>query len=330
MKLFTRDIMKPVIYAYHPQKRKNKRKSVKKILLLFFLCFLITLLLLSILQILARVNETRENTVLSTIVSPLESVIDEVRRSSKLPEIVEEVLEGEDGKYAVYIENLKTGEVYEKNSSEQFASASLYKLWVMGETYRQIINGRVLKNRVMSDDVAKINERFNIATEAAELKEGEISMTVDEALYDMIANSDNYSALLLSQTIRLSNVTDFMEEYGYEDSHLDPPTTTASDIARFYRQLYNKDIINDAVSTEMMALLKDQTWNDRIPKYLPEDIVIAHKTGELDGVKHDAGIVFTDQGDYIIVLLSDTDSQQNAAEVEARISEAVYEYFKNQ
>ncbi len=81
-------------------------------------------------------------------------------------------------------------------------------------------------------------------------------------------------------------------------------------------------------SSKMLEILKRQKINDRIPKYLPESTVIAHKTGELFGVKHDAGIVFSEKGDYIIVLMSDTASEAHAAEVEAKISKVVWEHFE--
>lgn len=318
-----------MLYQYQERSQRRRGKSLKIFMkfFVFFAFILLTFFVFSSIWRLAESLNEEKGEVLSGIVSPLEEIIKEVVKPTELPKIVEAILDKADGTYAVYIEHLKTGEIYEFNENEQFGSASLYKLWVMGETYRQIEEGKLNKNQVMKDEIPKINERFGIATESAELKEGEISMTVDEALYDMIANSDNYSALLLSQTIRLSNVRGFMEEYGYNDSSLDPPTTTAKDIATFFKQLYNKEIIREDVSEEMMDLLLDQTWNDRIPKYLPENIEVAHKTGELSGVKHDGGIVFTDNGDYIIVIMSDTRSESKAAEVEAKISEAVYEYF---
>ena len=74
----------------------------------------------------------------------------------------------------------------------------------------------------------------------------------------------------------------------------------------------------------MIELLKRQELNDRIPKNLPKSAPVAHKTGELGGAKHDAGIVFTKKGDYILILMSDTNVPQNAAEVEAKISRDIF------
>ncbi len=77
----------------------------------------------------------------------------------------------------------------------------------------------------------------------------------------------------------------------------------------------------------MLVLLKKQRLNEKIPKYIPEGIAIAHKTGELDLFSHDAGIVYTPKDTYIIVVLSENDFRTEANEQIANISKNVYNYF---
>ena len=52
-----------------------------------------------------------------------------------------------------------------------------------------------------------------------------------------------------------------------------------------------------------------------------------HKTGELGGMKHDVGIVSGPSGDYIIVLMSDSNNPKAAAERMAKVSENVFNYM---
>src|SRR3989344_5323342 len=92
-------------------------------------------------------------------------------------------------------------------------------------------------------------------------------------------------------------------------------------MATVYEKLEKKQLVSSSASEAMLLLLKQQTLNDRIPKYLPESINVAHKTGELGGYKHDAGIVFTPKGDYIIVVLSKGDDPSVATERIATFSE---------
>ena len=75
----------------------------------------------------------------------------------------------------------------------------------------------------------------------------------------------------------------------------------------------------------MISLLLAQKVNDRISKYLPADIKIAHKTGELETIRNDAGIVFGKKGDYIFVFLSDTANPLNATEQIATLSKQIFE-----
>jgi beta-lactamase class A len=75
----------------------------------------------------------------------------------------------------------------------------------------------------------------------------------------------------------------------------------------------------------MLAILQRQQINDRLPKYLPKGVLTAHKTGELDGYKHDGGIIYAKNGPYILVILSKSENEQYAAETIALISKAIYE-----
>lgn len=265
------------------------------------------------------------------IVSPIGKLVGE--RKSNLPTIkstIDEVIKGEKGDYSFFIKNLKTGEEEGIEDHKVYETASLYKLWIASVVEERIQRGEIGKGDALKEDVIELNDKFNIASEDAELKEGEINTTVIDALTKMIVVSDNYSALVLSKRVGLSNVGSFLKDYGFSESSLNPPQSTAYDIGQFYQLLYNTRIINSEASSDIMALLKSQRLNDRIPKYLPDNIIVAHKTGELGGVKHDAGIIFAPFGDYIFVAMSDTRDPQNAAEVIARVSSRIYKYFEKQ
>ena len=76
----------------------------------------------------------------------------------------------------------------------------------------------------------------------------------------------------------------------------------------------------------MIDILKDQKYDDIIPRYLPKNIEVANKTGMITGVHHDSGIVFLKDGrKYVIVLLSKNMSDmESGTEMMARISELIY------
>ena len=243
---------------------------------------------------------------------------------------VQKSLAGTSGRYAIVIKNLKTGESYAQNEDEVFETASLYKLWVMSVVYDFLDKGKLTKGKPLSVSVQTLNGAFGIDPVDAERTEGFVNFTVGEALEQMITISHNYAAILLSYTVKNSSVADFLHREALDRSKTgQPPLSTASDMALFYEKLYKGKVVNTTLDREMMDLLARQQLNDRIPKYLPEGVKVAHKTGELGGYKHDAGIVFAN-GDYIFVVLSKSADPAAAAEREAKLSKAVYDYFSSQ
>ncbi len=323
---------------YHVGYRNTRKSFVKKI------SFWISLLFLFVISFLIIKNvffKDAQKTIASGIISPLATsqgnvlaALDTVQKESLgLKKAVDTVLEGTTANYGVSIINLKTGEEYFYNEHVKFDSASLYKLWVMAVVFQWIDQGKLSFNEKLTQDVKTLNSRFSIAEEVAEKKEGTISYTVKEALDLMITKSDNYAALLLALRVRLSAVKVFLNEYGLMDSKVGTaspsasPTTTSSDTAMFFNKLYNDEFSTPQNTSEMISLLKRQVLNEKLPKNLPKNTVIAHKTGELDGFSHDGGIVYSPKGDYIIVVLSKSTNPKGANERISNLSKAVYDYF---
>jgi beta-lactamase class A len=207
--------------------------------------------------------------------------------------------------------------------------------------FEQIKNGKLHENDILSQDKDALYKKFNLASASAEttaptktpeeIEKNKITLSVNEALEKMIIISDNNAALLLSERVRLLNVASFLDMNGFLESKLglkdNYPTTTPYDIALFFKKLYRGELANKEYTDKMLVLLKRQRLNGKLPKYLPDELVIAHKTGELDEFTHDAGIVYAPTGDYIIALLSESDNRLQAEERISNVSKAVYEYF---
>ncbi|MCL5783980.1 MAG: class A beta-lactamase-related serine hydrolase [Patescibacteria group bacterium] len=259
------------------------------------------------------------------LISPLSRI------NNSLRNIVDESLTGARGTYGIAIKNLKSGESYYFNEHRVFETGSLYKLWIMATVFKQIQDGGLTEDQVLSEDIAALNEKFNIDPDSAELKEGTVTLTVHDALLQMIAISHNYAALLLTEKVKLSSVAAFLKENGFSESSVgtdgDPPKSTPADIALFYERLYKGELANQQYTQEMADLLKNQQSDDGLPKYLPDEVPVANKTGDIGWFKHDAGIIYTGNGDYIITIMSESDYPPGAQERIAMISKEVYEYF---
>lgn len=264
--------------------------------------------------------------------NPISTPSPKIYPKDSLEGVVQSALEGTKGMYAVAIKNLKNGQNYYFNEHQVFDAGSLYKLWIMAEVFDQIKKGNMKEADILSDSISNLNKKFKILEENAELKEGDISLNVADALKQMITISHNYAALLLTQKIKLSSVDLFLQKNGFSESSVgtdgDSPKTTAYDIALFFEKLYKGELTSQDYTSQMIELLKMQQLNDKLPMNLPDGVVIAHKTGEIDYFSHDGGIVFSPKGEYIIVVLSKTDNLPATEGRISQISKGVYDYFE--
>lgn len=246
---------------------------------------------------------------------------------------IEKILEDTRGSYSIAVKNLKTGETYYKDEHKMYEAGSLYKLWVMATAFSQIEEGILKEDEVLSKSIASLNNIFGISSDSAELTSGVITLTVSSALEQMITISHNYAALLLTEKVKLSSVKTFLDKQMFKESTVgvdgSAPKTSAADIASFFEKLYKNELASKESSDKMLTLLKNQKLNEKLPKNI-SGAVVAHKTGEVGWFSHDGGIVFNEKGDYIIVILSESDFPQGANEKLAQISQAVFNYFIKQ
>ena len=198
----------------------------------------------------------------------------------------------------------------------------------MATAYNQIEKGELTEDEILSQDVSVLNEKFNIAPESAEMIEGRITLSVKDAVKQMITISHNYAALLLSERIKLPKASAFLKDHSLNESTFgEPPKTTPADIALFFEKLYKGEFASNKNTAKMLDLFKAQQLNDGLPKYLPQNVQVAHKTGDIGYFKHDAGIIFMDKGDYIMVVMSQSQFPPGAQERIAQLSKAVFQYF---
>jgi beta-lactamase class A len=102
---------------------------------------------------------------------------------------------------------------------------------------------------------------------------------------------------------------------------------TAAGLCAALRMIDEGQAISGEACKAMLDILHQQRFRTGIPAGLPEDARVAHKTGEISTVAHDAGIVYLDGRDaYVVVILTEWAPEANGRqETIASISRAVYE-----
>ena len=236
---------------------------------------------------------------------------------------VQSLLPTDNGTWSVYVCNLAKNTEGAIND-QKMQAASLIKLYIMGAVY---------------EDYDSLSTTYG--------KE-----TLDNNLNSMITVSDNDAANKLVNCLGggddaagMARVNKFCQDHGYTNTSMGrllladnsngDNYTSVKDCGKFLKTIYQMDKGSAAEDTlagaeYMYHLLKMQTRTNKIPAQLPEGVKVANKTGELDTVENDAGIIYdTAKGiDLVICFMSqdlnDTAAAQNTI---AQDSRAIYGYY---
>ncbi len=107
---------------------------------------------------------------------------------------------------------------------------------------------------------------------------------------------------------------------------------TADGLVRLFRLLYQSDFFTEGTRKQVLEVLLAQEFNSMIPANLPAEVEVAHKTGEISTVCHDAGIVFMpERKPYVIAILTEAEGVvERRKKAVAKMSEAIYEFLTSE
>jgi beta-lactamase class A len=237
--------------------------------------------------------------------------------------------------YGIVVLDAEGVPLFEHRATEQFQAASLYKLGVAAEVYRQQKLGMI----ALKDPMIITREALVEGDTIFVKKDVGRKITIGEALDFMITRSSNVAAILLLKRLGPYNVNDLFEELGLKETRLlERPfrnidgnaknQTTPKDIARFFDLLLHGKIVDVESSQALIKLMLRQKIDDRLPSALPRGVPVAHKTGNLVGVVHDAGIIYSPAGPLIVVGLSENiASEEEAYATIAQLARVAYDAY---
>ncbi len=239
------------------------------------------------------------------------------------------------------------------NEKEEFHAASTMKTPVMIEVFKQAEEGKFN----LSDSILIRNEFKSIVDSSKySMDIGEDSgegfykyighkKTIYDLVYEMITVSSNLATNILIDLVDAKNVMKTMKQIGANDIKVLRGvedikafdlglnnTTTAYDLMVIFKAIAEHKILSDSSCNDMINILLQQKFNERIPANLPEDVKVAHKTGSITGVGHDSGIVYLPDGrKYVLVLLSkNVKDSEGVIKLQAKISRMIYNYVISQ
>jgi beta-lactamase class A len=275
-----------------------------------------------------------------------------VSRESALREQIEKI-ERESGAKAIAVamRDAETGLELHSHGDRWFHAASTIKVPILLGVFAAIDRGELLphsrvhvRNRFLSV-VENIPFRVESGRDSNSAVHNAIGkmMRVDELAYHMITTSSNLATNLLLGVIGPDAVNDTLKTLhvdkgielrrGVEDELAFEKgisnMVTADGLLRILVMLSEGKAFSPALSRRMMDILHGQEFNQGIPARLPKGARVAHKTGEISTVAHDAGVVYLPKRKpYVLVILTEWDpAASGRSRTIATISHTIYEYL---
>ncbi len=211
---------------------------------------------------------------------------------------------------SVYVYDYKTGAYVDIEANKPYPAASIIKLPVLIEMFREIEKGKFSLNDTM------LLEDFYRAPGSGKLQysQGGIAHTMDYLAKIMIENSDNSSTnMIMSKMGGMPQVNKAMKQWGLKTTHINnwlpdldgTNTTTARELGKMLYNIDTTNILSSDSKIHIKEYLSHVKNNRLLQAGLPSDALLLHKTGDIGFMLGDAGIVKTPSGKkYIVVILA--------------------------
>ncbi len=273
-----------------------------------------------------------------------------VCRADGLADRLAPLAAGYQGKVAIAVKRLKTGESFYLNADVTMTTASLIKLPVMIETYTQAAEGKVKLGDPVTLRKDNMVQGSGILT--SHFSEG-ATFSLRDAVRLMIVFSDNTATNLVLDKIGIASTGERMEKLGLPNTKIHAKvfkretsiaperskkyglgSTTAREMVVLIGKLYKSELGSPEATQEMLDHLKKCEDKDKFPRFLPAKIVVAHKTGSVNDARTDAGLIYLAKDDPVALCVltnENTDkswrSDNSGNLLCAKVAKAVYDYF---
>lgn len=245
---------------------------------------------------------------------------------------LEELLRGvgvPGGTVGVSVRNLTTGATASQNGQRRFHAASLAKVPILVEVYRQ----HRLRHFTWDDELMISREHWTDGSGVLQARVGE-RLRVRELVRLLIEHSDNIAANVLLDLVGPQSVNQTLEAMGLRQTRVPArgenaiPTTSPDDMASLFELIAAGKLIDGQTSEEVLRLLEakqEQAW---LATGLPWWAKLAHKWGDVPNGRHDVGVVFTPRQRYVLAVLTEGENPSLAAERIGQVSQMVFRHFE--
>jgi beta-lactamase class A len=232
------------------------------------------------------------------------------------------------------------------NADHYFHAASTMKLAVLLGVFREVERGELTLDapvHVRNRFTSIVNQEpfmLDLGRDADPNVYGHLgkTLTVRELAYWMITLSSNLATNLLIDVIGIQTIQKALDELeidgvrilrGVEDQAAFEAglnnEVTANGLLKLLRVIAEGKAYSKEASDEMLKIMLDQQYRSGIPAGLPKAARVAHKTGNISTVHHDAGIVYLDdRKPYVLVILTQFAADTGRGTAVAEVSRDIY------
>jgi beta-lactamase class A len=263
---------------------------------------------------------------------------------------VQKLIDASGAEVAVAFETIDGKQSLSIDSEKPFHAASTMKIPVMIELFRQASAGML-----SLDEPLLVKNEFHSIVDGSlyQLSVGDDSdaeiykavgktMTLRQLCDEMITVSSNFAANLLIERLGVKNIQATTDRLGAPGMHVlrgveDQKAfdkglnnvTTARALAALLLKLSEGQAVNPKADADMIDILKRQHFHDAIPAGLPDGTVVAHKTGNITKIHHDAAIVYGKTPYVLVVLVRGIADEKKSATVIASISREIWDTIEH-
>ena len=232
---------------------------------------------------------------------------------TKLERSILDVDRNLDGVMGVAILDLTDGHKYLLHANDVFPQASSIKICVLAELYRQAQRGKLKLTDLYTVNAADLVPDSDIM---GGLTPGVTRVTLRDLATMMVAVSDNSATNVLIDRVGMDSVNAFLSAQGLRDTRLRRKmmdlkaaaegrenVSSPHEMMTLLEALYRGQVLNKEMTEDFFKVLSTHkdSW---IPRKLPDDLKIANKPGELEGVRNDSGVIFVDKRPYILCVMT--------------------------
>lgn len=224
----------------------------------------------------------------------------------------------------------------QREPDNKVPSASIIKIPILLTLLETVEKGELSLD---STHVLKSQDKVGGAGELQFVPDGS-ELTFRFLAREMIRISDNSATNILIEKLGMNRIQDWLSIRGFTDTQLNRKMmdfdaiergqqnyTSPNEVNQILMMLVQEDKLPGDFIAEALALLKSCEDNETLPAFLPKELEVAHKTGTLDYVRGDAGIIFGRRRLILSVFVENFQDISEAEKIIAEIGKLAYETY---